>query len=101
MAIKPPLPVLKKHPGDILDWTFIWNDRLKTGTPDADTIASVTGWVVEAGTVTVPSNSNTLVTTTAFIAGGADGETAEIECTIVTVAGRTWVAEVSVEVNEN
>lgn len=72
-----------KYPADVLDYIYNWAPWLAKV---ADTIASHT---ITANGVTVNSSTHASTTVTAFLSGGAKGETAEATCQIVTAGGRT------------
>ena len=73
----------KKDPNAVLDYTFDWAPYL---TPILDTITAVE-WLPSAGIV-VGSTSFTTLTATAFVSGGALGETETLTCRISTLGGR-------------
>lgn len=61
-----------KDPQAVRDYGVDWSRDLGTATISTST------WTVIAGTVTVVTSSRTTTTTTVRLAGGADGETAEV-----------------------
>lgn len=84
-----------KAPEDILDYEWDWSTWLPTG----DTIATVSftaadGLIIESN----PAVSNTATTATAFISGGAAGESYAVTCQITTAGGRTaqWTQNINV-----
>lgn len=74
----------KKDPNAVLDYKFDWTDYL---TPVSDVIANVT-WVLDTG-LTLVSSTNTAMTATIFVSGGAIGDELLLTCRIVTTGGRT------------
>ena len=72
-----------KDPNAVLDYQWDWSSWL----PSDDAIASAT-ITADAG-LTVNSSSNTESTATAWLSGGADGQSYRVTCRIVTADGRT------------
>jgi len=71
-----------KKPGETVQYPFYWPDIYP------DTIESFT-LTVTAGTVTIANSDNDPRIVYAWVAGGADGETASVKCEIVTEGGQT------------
>lgn len=72
-----------QDPAARLDYSWDWTDLLD----DGDTVVTATVTVV-VGTVTATSVTIASPHVTAWVAGGALGETAAIVCHVTTAAGR-------------
>lgn len=73
---------IKKDPNAILDYSWDWTTWLDA-LPDTINTATVTG-----DGVTVASTMTVGKIVTAFISGGAVGETAIVTCRVITTGGR-------------
>ena len=81
-----------KDPDETLDYQINWSDRL-----GADTINTSTYSVV-SGTVAIVSQSSADSTSTVIVSGGVDGETALLQCRIVTTGTNTLEETVSLPI---
>lgn len=81
-----------KDPDETLDYRINWADRLGT-----DTINSSTYSVV-SGTVSIVSQTSADTTSTVILSGGVDGETALLQCRIVTTGTNTLEETVSLPI---
>ena len=81
-----------KDPNAVLDYTFDWTDWLASADEPDDTIASVV-FAIAGSTATVGTVVNNGTTATAWVSGGAVGETAALSCKITTVNAPARVDE--------
>jgi hypothetical protein len=74
----------KKDPDAVLDYTFNWGSWLT----DAEDVIDTVEWIPDEG-LTVANSTYTSTTATAFVSGGAVGDTLKLTCRITTLGGRT------------
>lgn len=77
-----------KDPSEVLSYGVNWAVRL-----DGDTISTSVFTLTTAAGLTIVSQTNDDTTSTLRLSGGTDGETAEVLCTIVTLAGGDTLEE--------
>lgn len=82
-----------KDPNETRAYTIDWSDHL-----GSDSINGSPTWTVESGSVTISSSSVSSNQATALIAGGQLGETAVLNCRIITSAGETLDQSIRVRV---
>lgn len=86
-----PLATFTKGPTEVLDYTFDFTKNLGT-----DIISTVT-WTVPAG-INNTATMNASTTATIWLGGGTAGTNYAVSVTIVTVAGRTIVRSMQINV---
>lgn len=84
-----------KDPDATLDYTFGWSAWL---TAVGDTIDTVE-WLPDEG-LTVANSTYTATTATAFVSGGAVGETLRLTCRITTLDGRIDDRTINIKIVE-
>lgn len=89
----------EKGPGEDLDYRIDWAIEFSQSNP-VDSV-STSDWALvtgmEAGIV-IGTDSLTADTTTVWLSGGTDEELGQVQNTVVTTGGRTYVATIEVSI---
>ncbi len=93
MDIHMSFPKFQKSPIALLDYEIDWTKYLQ-----GDTIVTAT-FTADTG-LTIHSHSNTDTTATVWLTSGTAGTTYNVQCEIVTAAGRTDERSITIQVKE-
>lgn len=93
--MRKPLMPITKDPGESRAYAIDWSDHLGSATIQTST------WVVESGSVTAGSESETTTVATVLLTGGTVGDESELTNTITTSAGETLKQSIRVRVRKN
>lgn len=91
---------ITKDPEAVLDYSFDWTDWLAAASTPADTIASATCTVTGSTTSAVDATLHDDNVVTAWVSGGAAGDTIALKCNIVTTGLREDERTVYLKVKE-
>lgn len=75
-----------KDPADVLDYRHVWSKWLRSG----DTISESTFSLIAAHGLVIDSQSHDDTSSTVWLSGGTDGETAVLNLHVVTAGGREF-----------
>lgn len=86
----------EKQPADVLDYDFDYSDWLDDR---ADSIATATVVADRAG-ISVTNVAHAFGVVKAYVAGGTNGQSYKLTCTVITAGGRTKQAEMTIKIKE-